>query len=162
MGQAGLEKEQRTPHVHVEGLGERLRRDLPDGLGHRVGRVVDQDVDTAVGIGRRGGEPVHVVEVSYVARNGQGFAAGGTDGGHGLIAGIGLAAGHHDAGSLGGESLGDRPTYAPTPTGHDHHPSGQVVECSHPVSIQHGVVPSRTVGPTVLPDRPDPRPEEWH
>ena len=158
MGQAGLEQEERPPHVYLKRLGEGLSRDLPNGLGHRVGGVVDQYVDAAVLAGRRISQTLQVIQIAHMGRYGERLAADGPYGGYRLVAGLGLAAGHHHRGALGSEGLGHRPTDAAATTRHHGHPAGQVVQRGNPISIQHGHAPSRTVGPTVLPHRPYPLP----
>src|SRR5690606_1535637 len=133
-----LDQEERSPQVHVVGLGQRVRGDRTDREGEGVGGVVDDHVDSAELLDGGADEPCDGVEVAHVGGYRQRGAAGPADGGGRLVARVGLAARHHDPGTDGGETLGHRPADPPAAPGDPGHPVRQV-EGSQQVVSGHRV-----------------------
>jgi hypothetical protein len=109
------------PHHPVELLGRDVGE--PAGLGHLVGRVVDEDVDAAeLGDGRVD-ERLAGRLLDEVGRHQDGAAAGVLDEAGGLprVVVLALEVGDHHVRTLAREGKGDRPADAGVATGDHRH-----------------------------------------
>jgi hypothetical protein len=101
-------------------------------VGRRHAGVVHQHVASAQLVVGAIGQAVAVLPASGVERDRDGPASGGgLDLGCGALAGVELAAGHHDIGTSRSEALGDGPADAAAAAGHHRHLAGQVEALVH-------------------------------
>ena len=119
VGQRVLQEEHRAAEVHRERLVPRFGRELPEGLGQRVGGVVHDDVDAAEAVDGRVDERLQRVELAHVGGDADRLAAHGLQELLGLGAGVGLAARDRDLGAGRDEALGDRAPDAARAAGDD-------------------------------------------
>ena len=91
-----LHEHDRTAQIHVERLGQRVHRDLPERLRQRIGGIVDQHIDTTeLGDGaldQRG----QIVDLTEMGRHADRRATHPAQVRRSLFACVRLAAGHDD------------------------------------------------------------------
>ena len=127
-GSACLHQKHRSAQVDVVRLGQRLGGDLTERLGQCVGGVVDHDVDAAELVDGALDQGAEVVDVAEVRRHADGLAAEAAQVLGGLLAGVGLAAGDHDAGAGKNETLRKSEADTSGAARHDDGAAGHVEE----------------------------------
>ena len=116
----GLHEEHRAAQIDVERLLPRFGRELTEGLGQRVGGVVDHDVDAAERVDRSLDESRECIELAHVRRDADRLGPQPPQVLFGFRAGIGFAAPYNDAGPRAGEALRNRAADPAGSAGHDH------------------------------------------
>src|SRR5438874_581297 len=111
-------------------LGQRV---LVDRLADVGARVVDEDVETAEALPRRGHEARDGRLVGHVDAHGERRGAERLELRHRLTRLVRVARRHHDAGARGGETARHAQPYPAVATGYDGHPSLEVEHARPPV-----------------------------
>ena len=127
-GSAVLHQEHRAAQVDLVRLGPCLGGHLAERLGQRVGGVVDHHVDTAELVDGALDQGAEGVDVAEVRGHADGLAAEPAQVLGGLLAGVGFAAGDHDAGAGQNETLRKREADASRAARHDDGAAGHVEE----------------------------------